>query len=98
MRIDHSSAITLESIVRKVHSCERAGMGGYIDADHFEPEPFDAALIALAPLWKEATFHEIEDFLFKWEHILRCETNEPISISSYINELDNLVNNIMERN
>jgi len=52
MRIDHSSAITLESIVRRVHLCDRAGMGGYIDADHFEPSPFDAALIALAPLWK----------------------------------------------
>ena len=53
MRIDHSSAITLEWIVRKVHTCDRAGMGGYIDADHFESEPFDAALIALAPLWKK---------------------------------------------
>ncbi len=56
MRIDHSSAITLESIVRRVHSCNRAGMGGYIDADHFESSPFDAALIALAPLWKKQIF------------------------------------------
>lgn len=41
-------AIVLESIVRKVHLCDRAGMGGYIDADHFETNLFDAALIVLS--------------------------------------------------
>ncbi len=99
MRIDHSSAITLESIesiVRRVHSCNRAGMGGYIDADHFESSPFDAALIALAPLWKKADFHEIENFLYKWEHLLRGEADEPVDIQSYINELSNLVDALME--
>lgn len=50
MRITHSDAISLESVVRRVFACDRAGMGGYIDADHFESAPFDAALIALAPL------------------------------------------------
>ena len=60
MRIDHGDAIVLEGIVRNVFSCERAGMGGYIDADHFESEPFDAALIALAPLWKSFPLLSIE--------------------------------------
>ena len=36
MRISHGDAITLEMIVRHVHDCDRAGMGGYIDADHYE--------------------------------------------------------------
>ena len=36
MRINHGEAIVLESIVRRVFSCDRGGMGGYIDADHFE--------------------------------------------------------------
>ena len=97
MRINHGDAIVLESIVRSVFSCERGDMGGYIDADHFESEPFDAALIALAPLWKKAGFHEMEDFLFKWEHILRKEENENIDISSYIKELDDFVTNLMQR-
>lgn len=96
MRIDHSDAIVLEGIVRNVFSCERAGMGGYIDADHFELEPFDAALIALAPLWKRADFHEIEDFLFKWEQILRNEGNENIDINLYIKEFDNLTSKLMK--
>ena len=37
-------------------------MGGYIDADHYESNPFDAALIALAPLWKRGYVHEVEEF------------------------------------
>lgn len=57
MRISHSDAITLEGIVRDVFLCNRGEMGGYIDADHFESQPFDAALIALAPLWQKAGFH-----------------------------------------
>ncbi len=98
MRIDHGEAILLESIVRQVYSCERSGMGGYIDADHFEAEPFDAALIALAPLWKKADFHELEDFLYKWEWPLRTEKNENnINIKDYIEELDELVVNLLQR-
>ncbi len=96
MRIDHGAAIALESIVRSIFSCERAGMGGYIDADHFESEPFDAALIALAPLWKKTDFHEIEDFLFKWEHILRDNDSKNIDINLYIEELDNLTTKLMQ--
>ena len=44
MEISHNDAIDLENLVRKVHNCERFGMGMYIDADHFETNPFDAAL------------------------------------------------------
>ena len=97
MRITHSDAISLESVVRSVFSCDRAGMGGYIDADHFESAPFDAALIALAPLWQKGDLHEIEDFLFKWEHILRYDEDVNVNIQSYIRELDDLVNLLSQR-
>lgn len=97
MRISHNDAIVLERIVRNVFSCDRAGMGGYIDADHFEAEPFDAALIALSPLWQRADFHEMEDFLFKWERTLRNETDEKVDIQSFIKELSNLVEVLQQR-
>ena len=97
MRITHNDAISLESVVRNVFSCDRAGMGGYIDADHFESAPSDAALIALAPLWQKGDLHEIEDFLFKWEHILRNDEDENADIRSYIRELDDLVNLLSQR-
>ena len=96
MRINHGNAIVLESIVRRVFLCDRGGMGGYIDADHFESAPFDAALIALAPLWEKADFHEIEDFLIKWETPLRTENDEAINIDLYIDELDALISALMQ--
>ena len=94
MRIDHSDAIELESIVRKIFSCQRGEMGGYIDADHFESEPFDAALIALAPLWKKGRFHELEDFLFKWEHVFRKGNEDNLDPKLFVEDLDNLVSNL----
>ena len=97
MRITHSDAISLESVVRRVFACDRAGMGGYIDADHFESAPFDAALIALAPLWQKADIHEIEEFLFKWEHILPNAEEMDADIRSYIKELGSLVDLLMQR-
>ena len=97
MRIDHGDAVSLEGIVRRVFACQRGGMGGYIDADHFESQPFDAALIALASLWQKADFHEIEDFLFKWEYALRKENEDGLSVEAYIEELDNLVTNLLNR-
>ena len=97
MRIDHGDAISLERIVRHVFACQRGEMGGYIDADHFESQPFDAALIALAPLWQKADFHEIEDFLYKWEYALRKNNDEGLSSDAYIEELDNLVENLLNR-
>lgn len=53
MKICHNDAITLENIVTNAHhSHDCGGMGGFIDADHFETNPFDAPLIALSPIWK----------------------------------------------
>lgn len=84
----------IEGLLDKVRS---TGMGGYIDADHFESAPFDAALIALAPLWQKADVHEIEEFLFKWEHILRNDEEMDADIRSYIKELGSLVDLLMQR-
>lgn len=90
MRISHNDAIVLESIVRKVHLCDRAGMGGYIDADHFETNPFDAALIALSPIWKILPKETVEDFLYRWDCSLRKE--DDANINEFIEELNELVN------
>ena len=72
-------------------------MSGYIDADHFESEPFDAALIALAPLRKNGDFHELEDFLFKWEHIFREGNEDNLDPKLFFEELDNLVSYLLNR-
>ena len=90
MRISHNDAIVLESIVRKVHLCDSAGMGGYIDTDNFETNPFDAALIALSPIWKTLPKETVEDFLNRWDCSLRKE--DDANISQFIQELKELVN------
>ena len=97
MRINHNEAIALERIVRGVFDCDRAGMGGYIDADHFESAPFDAALIALAPLWQKADSQETEDFLSKWGDTLRNADNSDVDVQSYIGELESLVALLKQR-
>ena len=96
MRIQHSSAVELEMIVRKVFSCNRSGMGGYIDADHFESSPFDAALIALAPLWQNANSRSVGDFLFKWEQVFRDETSNTCEIELFVQELEDLVDTLIK--
>ena len=91
MKITHSDAVSLEHIVRRAHdNCDRSGMAGYIDADHFERKPFDAALIALSVCWKRINVRELDDFLNKWEYFL-CEESENANISEYIEELNDLV-------
>lgn len=93
MRISHDDSIRLEHIVRKVFMCGRYGMSGFIDADHFESEPFDAALIALSRLWKENYNEDIEDFLNKWSEI-RLSNDRNIDVKSYINELNDLISSL----
>lgn len=96
MRISHGDAITLEAIVKRVHNCDRAGMGGYIDADHYESDPFDAALIAIAPLWKRGYAREVEEFLFKWDNFFRGDSDcQQLNVDTYIDELDDLIDNLL---
>ena len=94
MRIKHGGAVVLEAIVRGVFNCERGGMGGLIDADHFEREPFDAAIIAIAPLWQKSNSKEIGEFLFKWELVLRDKNTKDEIIKTYIDELRNLIDKL----
>lgn len=96
MRIPHNDAIILEAIVRKVHNCDRASMGGYIDADRYESDPFDAALIAIAPLWKRGCAREVEAFLFKWAEFFRGDSDcQQLSVDTYIDELSDLTDKLL---
>lgn len=94
MRIERSDAIILEAVVRGVYGCDRGGMGGYIDADHFSSQPFDAALIALAPLWQRCDKETLESFLYGWECELRSDNNEDVDIAAFIHELRDLIDTL----
>lgn len=98
MKISHNAANRLEKIVMELFDYPiRGGMAGYIDADHFEREPFDAALIALSPLWKRIDKYELDDFLSKWDIIFRDDDYQqfdPINEEEYIKELKELLKKI----
>ena len=94
MRIEHDEAVRLEYLVRIAFNCNRGDMGGYIDADHFASNPFDAALIAIAPLWSNGDAKEIENFLSKWDKILRCNQENDVDIEAYIDDLKKIINKI----
>ena len=72
-------------------------MGGYIEALHFEFEPFDAALIAISPLWQKGNDEEIGAFLSKWDSEIRQNKSNNFDVRSYINELSNLVNSLKDK-
>ena len=91
MKIKHDEALRLEHLVRSVFNCDRAGMGGYIDADHFESNPFDAALIAIALLWNTNNNEEVGEFLFKWDNALRHNPQNDVDIKFYINDLKKII-------
>lgn len=97
MTITQANADELELIVRRVFSCNRGDMGGYIDSDHFRLAPFDAALIALAPLWQKDDSDKVEDFLHRWGPVFRDKNDTNASVQSYIEELKNLVNFLMQQ-
>lgn len=90
MRITHSDAHYIETIVRKVHNCDRFGMAGLIDADHFENNPFDATIISLAPIWKNIPEVTLRNFVNKW-WLFKDEISE-LNIEEYKKEISEIVN------
>ena len=49
--IEHKYAIELEMLVRKAFKCERFGVSGLANSDHFDYEPFDAAIMIISYLY-----------------------------------------------
>lgn len=69
-RINHNDAIALEYQVRKLFNCDRTGVSGLADADHFESRPMDAAIMVVSYIHaKGLQFSETEydEFLSKYD-------------------------------
>lgn len=89
MEIIHDDAVYLESLVRKVHNCERGGMAGLIDADYFEHNPLEAILISVPLFWKNIPADELENFVNKW--IIFKKDNLDLEIENLKTEFSNLI-------
>lgn len=103
--INHSEAIELEYLVRRVYNCGRHGVMGIADADHLEYHPLDAANVILAPLYLNRTdIPEIDNFIDGQSCIFNFDDNYAYDekvVRNYIDGLRSLVDkyykNYLER-
>ena len=95
-RIQHSDAIILESIVRRLFNCDRAGVSGLADADNFESRPMDAAVMVVSYIHAKGlqiSEMQYDEFLCKYDTIFNYpdENDAANEVQNYIAELRDIV-------
>ncbi len=95
-RFTHSEALELEHQVRRLYGCDRAGVSGLANADHFESRPMDAAIMVVSYIHAKGLQHsetEYDEFLSKYDTIFRYpdENDAKHETRNYINELSAIV-------
>ena len=95
-RVTHNEAIELEHQVRRLYGCDRAGVSGLADADHFESRPLDAAIMVVSYIHTKRLHYsetEYDEFLSKYDTIFRYpdENDAKSEVENYINELSEIV-------
>lgn len=95
-RITHSEAVELEYQVRRLYGCDRAGVSGLADADHFESRPMDAAIMVVSYIHAKGLHcseTEYDEFLNNYDTFFRYpdEYDTKREVENYINELSKIV-------
>lgn len=95
-RVTHNEAIELEHQVRRLYGCDRAGVSGLADADHFESRPMDAAIMVVSYIHAKGLHYsetEYDEFLSKYDTIFRYpdENDAKNEVENYISELSEIV-------
>ena len=92
MTINHGDAVSLEFLVRNVYKVDRGAFGGLIDADNFENRPFDAAIIALAPLFQKNP-KAVNKFMEEYQMVFDYpDEYSSYTFDMYYDALDKLIN------
>ena len=100
-RIDHKDAIVLEHMVRRMYGCDRFGISGLADADYFERNPIQAAVLVVACIYAkewERNSNKYEQFLSNYETFFDSsdETDVEEKVQQYIKELQAIVDSCLE--
>ncbi|MBQ7574463.1 MAG: hypothetical protein IJT23_09400 [Clostridia bacterium] len=100
-RINHGDAIRLESIVRRLFKCDRAGVSGLADADNFESRPMDAAIMVVSYIHAhglQSSEKQYDEFLCKYDNIFTYpdENDTDNEVENYIEELTTIVEEYIE--
>lgn len=95
-RVTHNEAMELEHQVRRLYGCDRAGVSGLADADHFESRPIDAAIMVVSYIHAKELHYsetEYEEFLSKYDTIFRYpdENDAKNEVENYISELSEII-------
>lgn len=96
--IKHVQALELEKQVRRLFGCERLGVAGLINADSFECNPFDAAIMVVSYIYaKNLKVEEtqLNEFVNKYYTIFTYpdEQNILVEADNYINDLRQIIDN-----
>lgn len=99
-RINHGDAIALESVVRRLFNCDRTGVSGLADADHFESRPMDAAIMVVSYIHAKGlqdSETQYDEFLCKYDTIFKYpdENDAANEVQNYIDDLDEIVDNYL---
>lgn len=94
--INHSDAIELEHQVRRLFKCDRCGVSGLADADNFESNPLDAAIMVVSYIHAkglQTSETQYDEFLCKYETIFKYpdENDASNEVQNYINDLANII-------
>ena len=92
MKVNHVDAIELEELMCQVFRCGRFGVGGFVDADILEDNPFEATILCVGKLYNGHHEEEISSFARKWRSIFEYpEESEEYTMVQYIKELEELI-------
>ena len=96
LKINHNDAIKLEHQVRRLYNCDRAGISGMADADYFEGNPIQAAVLVVAYVYArrlENGPYQYDEFLHKYETIFKYpeENDFDNEVKKYVSELKEIV-------
>lgn len=95
-RLNHNDAVELEHHVRRLYNCDRGGVSGLVDADHFEGNPMCAAYMVISYIYaKDLAIdnYQFDQFICTYEHIFNHydEYDIQLEIKRYIDELSYIV-------
>jgi len=95
-KISHNDAVSLEKIIGDLYKCDRGGVSGLCDADNFEHQPIDAAIMAVSYIYShnlETNNARYEEFINKYRWIFENpeQGNAKNEAINYIKELRKII-------
>lgn len=95
-RINHNDAIELEYQVRRLYKCDRGGVAGMAEADYFEENLIQTAVLVVFYIYAnhlESGIYQFDEFFNKYKMIFEYsdENNAVSEVRNYIQNLSLII-------